>query len=205
MYTNFRVMNLHCVPKDLSRFTVSATTSSSSSKNTPCYLTPLDVDPNSRATCTDLIYRSAATHTLHRGQSRHCNHWNLQRTCRVSSQNRHNLAKKKAPSNTSFRHGPHGRKPELPGERIEHHHLASAIIHELDWQPKPNETKSRAAPMDKEVEWVGWEAPALVEVDMSRPPAASTNGGNDHHDRLPQLARQPQAQGRVRIRPSSAN
>ncbi|KAK4498829.1 hypothetical protein PRZ48_009339 [Zasmidium cellare] len=86
-------------------------------------------------------------------------------------------------------------KPELPGEGIEHPQLASKTIYELPQQNKPHEAESRAAPVEMEGEWAGWEAPALVEVDMSRPSAAARNGDSEHHDRLQRLAKQSRVQG----------
>jgi hypothetical protein len=60
-------------------------------------------------------------------------------------------------------------KAELPGQGKKHVELADeAGVHETEGGDKPKEVAEMRAPAELESDWTGWEAPALLEVELSR-------------------------------------
>lgn len=70
-------------------------------------------------------------------------------------------------------------KSELPGESKKQAEIAGENVYEAEQQQKPNEADNRNTRAELEGDWTGWEAPALLEVELSREgPDTSLTPGN---------------------------
>ena len=70
-------------------------------------------------------------------------------------------------------------KSELPGKSKKQAEIAGENVYEAEQQQKPNEADNRNTRAELEGDWTGWEAPALLEVELSREgPDTSLTPGN---------------------------
>ena len=61
-------------------------------------------------------------------------------------------------------------KAELPGAGKEFAEIGGEDVIEMGGQGRPHEAKGDIKKAELESDWAGWEAPALVEVELSRAP-----------------------------------
>lgn len=80
-------------------------------------------------------------------------------------------------------------KPELPGEGIHREMHGEAAVVEAGGDSRPGEVGDTIR-AELETDWTGWEAPALLEVELSRPRNdAPESEREQHHKNLLDLAK----------------